>query len=273
MLTKHAGQVETLWERVLPQLVHDLPDDLARLDEVLDAPEILRRFEQHWGRANLKVGRPSIAMATYLRMMVLKHRHGWGYERLVGVVADSFQLRRFCRISIMDEVPDESTIRKLTRRLGPELVQDLTRSAVRLAITERGFKARAMRCDSTVQESDVRYPTDCGLAADAVRVLARTGRKLRAMIPGLTKRVRDRSRAAARRVRELNRSLRRRTGEAKQEVQRLTEEVGALAKASVGQARRLLLEVKEATRGQRMRPHLLRSSISPACQISSEIRW
>ncbi len=254
MLTKQAGQVETIWERVLPQLVHDLPDDLARLDEVLDAPEILRRFEQHWGRANLKVGRPSIAMATYLRMMVLKRRHGWGYERLVGVVADSFQLRRFCRISIMDEVPDESTIRKLTRRLGPELVDDLTRSAVRLAITERGFKARAMRCDSTVQESDVRYPTDCGLAADAVRVLARSGRKLRAMIPGLTKRVRDRSRAAARRVRELNRSLRRRTGEAKQDVQRLTEEVGALAKASVGQARRLLVEVKEATRGQRMRP-------------------
>jgi hypothetical protein len=30
-----------------------------------------------------------------------------------------------------------------------------------------------MRCDSTVQESDVRYPTDCGLASDAVKVLAR----------------------------------------------------------------------------------------------------
>ncbi len=153
----------------------------------------------------------------------------------------------------MNEVPDEYTIRKLTRRLGTELVEDLTRSVVSLAISERGFKVRAMRCDSTVQESDVRYPTDCGLAADAVRVLADRGRKLRAMIPGLTRRVRDRSRAAARRVRGLNRSLRGRTGEAKQEVQRLTEEVAGLARASVGQARRLLVEVKEATRGQRLR--------------------
>jgi len=55
-------------------------------------------------------------------------------------------------------VPDESTVRKLTRRLGPELVDDLTREVVRLAIRERGFRVRAMRCDSTVQEADIRFP-------------------------------------------------------------------------------------------------------------------
>jgi len=175
MLTKQAGQVETVWDELFPELVRTLPDDLARLDQVLDAPGVLRQFEQHWGRANL--GRPSIPMATYVRLMALKHRHGWGYERLVRQVADSFHLRRFCRISIVAEVPDESTVRKLTRRLGPELVDDLTREVVRLAIRGRGFKVRAMRCDSTVQESDVRFPTDCGLAADAVKVLARVARK------------------------------------------------------------------------------------------------
>ncbi len=201
MLTKQAGQVETLWEAVFPELLHPLPEDLFRVDEVLDRPQVLRQFEQHWGRANLKVGRPSIAMASYLRMMLLKHRHGWGYERLVAQVGDSFQLRRFCRISIMDPVPDESTIRKLTRRLGPDLVDDLTRSVVALAVEERGFKPRAVRCDSTVQESDIRYPTDSGLAADAIRVLARLGRKVRDLIPGLNRKVRDRSRAAATRVR------------------------------------------------------------------------
>jgi transposase, IS5 family len=152
MLTKQAGEVETVWDELFPEFVRTLPDDLARLDQVLDAPGVLRQFEQHWGRANLNVGRPSIPMATYVRLMALKHRHGWGYERLVRQVADSFHLRRFCRISIVAEVPDESTVRKLTRRLGPELVDDLTREVVRLAIRGRGFKVRAMRCDSTVQE-------------------------------------------------------------------------------------------------------------------------
>jgi transposase, IS5 family len=118
----------------------------------------------------------------------------------------------------------------LTRRLGPELVDDLTREVVRLAIRDRGFRVRAMRCDSNVQESDVRFPTDCGLAADAVKVLARVARKVHAAIPGLTRKVRDRSRAAGRRIRELNRTLARRTGDAKQEVQRLTEEIAELAR-------------------------------------------
>lgn len=245
MLTKHAGQIETVWEAVFPELLHALPEDLALVDEVLDRPEVLRRFEQHWGRANLKIGRPSIAMATYLRMMLLKHRHGWGYERLVAQVGDSFQLRRFCRISIMDGVPDESTVRKLTRRLGPELVDDLTRLVITDAVTMRAFKPRAVRCDSTVQESDIRHPTDSGLAADAIRVLARLGSKVRAVIPGLSRRVRDRSRAAAARNRELNRSLKRRTGEAKADVQRLTEQLAGLAKASLGQARRLLAEAMQ----------------------------
>jgi hypothetical protein len=45
-----------------------------------------------------------------------------------------------------------------------------------------------MRCDSTVQESDVRIPTDCGLAADAVKVLARVARNVHAVMPDLTRR-------------------------------------------------------------------------------------
>lgn len=248
MLTKASRQVDTIWDGLFPEFVRILPNDLARLDQVLDHPRVLKQFEQYWGRAKLNVGRPSIPMVTYVRLMALKHRHGWGYERLVRQVADSFHLRRFCRISIMDEIPHESTIRKLTRRLGPELVDDLTREVVKLAVRERSFKVRAMRCDSTVLESDIRYPTDCGLASDAVKVLARAGRKLRVAIPGLTRTVRNRGRAAGRRIRELNRSLARRTGDAKREVQRLTEEVADLAKASMGQARRLLEEARQAAR-------------------------
>ena len=247
MLTTEAGQLETIWDGLLPEFMFSMPDDLARLDQVLDTPAVLKRFEKHWGRANLRVGRPSIPMVTYVRLMALKHRHGWGYERLTRQVADSFQLRRFCRLSVVDELPDESTVRKLTRRLGPELVDDLTREVIKLAVKERGFKVRAMRCDSTVQESDIRYPTDCGLAADAVRVLARVAQKVRTAIPGLTRKVRNRSRAAGRRMREVNRSLARRTGDAKHEVQRLTEQIAEFAKISMGQARRLLAEAQLAT--------------------------
>lgn len=35
MLTLSAGQVESLWDEVLPVGVRELPEDLARLDRVL----------------------------------------------------------------------------------------------------------------------------------------------------------------------------------------------------------------------------------------------
>jgi transposase, IS5 family len=103
---------------------------------------------------------------------------GWGYETLIREVSDSPHLRRFCLISLSAPVPDESTVRKLTRRPRPELVDQLIRGVVEMAIRERRIRPQAMRCDSTVVEADIRYPTDAGLAGDAVRTLARAARKV-----------------------------------------------------------------------------------------------
>ena len=127
-------------------------------------------------------GRPSLAMETYVRLMVLKHRCGWGYETLMREVSDSIHLRRFCRLGLTERVPDESTVRKLTRRLGAEVVHQLTRELIGKARREKRFRPRAARIDSTVVEADIRYPTDSGLAADGIRALAREGRKLAAKI-------------------------------------------------------------------------------------------
>lgn len=46
---------------------------------------------------------------------------------MVAEVADSIELRRFCRISLTERVPDESAVRRLTRRIGAETVAELTR--------------------------------------------------------------------------------------------------------------------------------------------------
>lgn len=185
-------------------------------------------------------------MQTYLRLMVLKARCGWGYEALVREVADSLHLRRFCRIPLHAPVPDESTVRKLTRRLGPEVTDALIRRVIELAVRERRFRARALRVDSTVVEADIRYPTDADLCGQAVCALARAARRVRVAVPAATARVRDRGRAVERRLRELGRSLRRRTGEATAAVQRLTEEAAALVRASTREARRLAAQARRS---------------------------
>ena len=140
-------------------------------------------------------------METYVRLMVLKARYRWGYRVLVAEVSDSIHLRRFCRISLSDRVPDESTVRKLTRRVGAETVNELTRTLIETATREKRFRPRAVRIDSTVIEADVRYPTDADLASHGVKALAREGRKLARLVGENQRRVRDRSRAMGRALR------------------------------------------------------------------------
>jgi transposase, IS5 family len=250
MLTLAAAGAEQLWDELLPSEVKELPDDLAALDELLGDPALLAPIAARWEQTARERGRPSLAIETYVRLMVVKHRCGWGYETLVREVSDSLHLRRFCRIALDARVPDESTVRKLTRRLGPEVVAEITRALIVKATREKRFRARAVRIDSTVIEADVRYPTDAGLAAHGARALAREGRKLAKKVGETRRRVRDRSRAMGRRLRAVSRTIRRRSGEAKAEVLKLTAQTGALLDKSVAEARKLAGVARLKARGR-----------------------
>jgi IS5 family transposase len=257
MLRLVAAQAETLWDEALPIEVRELPADLAALDALLSGPRLLAPFTACWqreaivsGTSTVDHGRPTIAIETYVRLMVLKARHGWGYRTLVAEVSDSIHLRRFCRIALTQRVPDESTVRKLTRRIGEQTVNDMTRELISAAVRERRFVGRAVRIDSTVIEADIKYPTDAGLAAHGVKALAREGRKLAVKIAETTVQVRDRSRAMGRKLREVTRTIRRRTGEAKAEVLALTAQTGELLKQSIKEARRLAATARRKARGR-----------------------
>jgi IS5 family transposase len=237
--------------------VRELPADLAALDVLLADPALLapiyerfRREVLEDRRAVLTDGRPTIAMETYIRLMVLKQRYRWGYRSLVAEVSDSIHLRRFCRISLSERVPDESTVRKLTRRFGPDTVNEVTRVLIVEATRSRRFRPRAVRIDSTVIEADVRYPTDAGLAGHGVRALAREAKKLAKLVKEQKRRVRDRSRAMGRTLRAVTRTIRRRSGEAKAEVLKLTAKTGKLLEQSIRETRRLVVIARRRARGR-----------------------
>jgi IS5 family transposase len=257
MLMLLAEQPECLWDDVLPIGVSELPEDLAALDVLLSDQELLWPLVERWqrefretGRLVLTEGRPTIPLESYVRLMVLKQRYRWGYRTLVAEVSDSIHLRRFCRISLTERVPDESTVRKLTRRIGAETVSELTRALIVKATRERRFVPRAVRIDSTVIEADVKYPTDAGLASAGVRTLAREGRQLAKLLGEKKRRVRDRSRSMGRKLRAISRTIRRRSGEAKAEVLALTEQTGELLARSVKEARRLAAIARSRARGR-----------------------
>jgi transposase, IS5 family len=283
VLTIQASGTESLWDEILPAEVKALPGDLTRLDELLTDPALLAPIAVRWERLLAETGsssgrgRPTIAMETYVRLMVVKHRSGWGYETLMREVSDSIHLRRFCRIGMTERVPDESTVRKLTRRLGAEVVHEITRELIWKARREKRFRPRAARIDSTVVEADVRWPTDAGLAADGVRALAREGRKLAAKIGAKRTAVRDRTRSMGRKLRTLTRTIRKRSGEAKREVLELTEQTGQLLQASTTEARALAASARRRARGRGAKAKLKAAAaleqLADRCEkVTSQIR-
>ena len=83
MLRLAGVQAESLFDEVLPVEVRELPEDLTRLDVLLSDRALLEPIDRAWERSARDHGRPTIPMATYVRLMVVKQRSGWGYETLV----------------------------------------------------------------------------------------------------------------------------------------------------------------------------------------------
>jgi transposase, IS5 family len=112
----------TLWDAILPSELLVLPVELARVDGLLDDPVFFDPFVSYFDPV---IGRPSIPMETYLRMMFLKFRYRLGYEALCREVGDSISWQRFCRIPLGTRVPHPTTLMKLTRRCGQAAVAGL----------------------------------------------------------------------------------------------------------------------------------------------------
>ena len=100
-----------------------------------------------------------------------------GPVQTIVLISDSLHLRRFCLIALDQRVPDESTVRKLARRLGPVVVEEITRLVIAKAQRETRFRGQAARIDSTVIEADIRFRlTRCSLCRARGRSLARVAR-------------------------------------------------------------------------------------------------
>ena len=52
-----APQVETLWDELLPVEARELPDDLARIDELFDDPGVVAADRGQWQREVERTGR------------------------------------------------------------------------------------------------------------------------------------------------------------------------------------------------------------------------
>ncbi len=267
----------SLWDQLLPPQARTLSAELTAVDKCL-ADE--RFFDPYLRCFHTLVGRPTVPVETYLRLMYLKHRYRLGYEMLVREVTDSLHWRRFCHLALDAPVPHPTTLSKLTRKYGPDLVHELNRLLVQRATEQKLLRSRKLRIDTTVVQAPIDYPTDIGLLADSARVVTRTVRHLQAAGAAVRTAFRSRTRSIKRALAAVGRSLRMRTNEAKAAVLRQTARVLQCTRQISRQAQRVLrnsrylgqhVQGRTATLVQRTRLHL-RRELQLAARVMEQAR-
>ncbi|MDI6773068.1 MAG: ISNCY family transposase [bacterium] len=227
---------ESLWDHLLPPQARTLSEELATVDALLSDE---RCFEPYRQRFHTRTGRPTVPVEQFLRLMYLKHRYTLGYETLVREVADSLHWRRFCHIALDATVPHPTTLSKLVRKYGPEVLHDLNTVLMRKARDRKLLRGRKLRVDTTVIQAPIEHPTDIGLLDDGVRVITRTVKRLQTAGAAVRTAFRDRTRTIKRALRVVGQTLRKRTGDAKAAVEAQTARVLRVARQVVRQAERI----------------------------------
>jgi IS5 family transposase len=136
-------------------------------------------------------------------------------------------------------LPHPTTLVKLTRRVGPAVVEQLNQALLAKAANHKVLPTHKVRLDTTVVAANVRYPTDAGLLAKAVSTLANTIGRVQATGGATRTTTRDRRRAARRRAHQLARWLRARSEQAKRQVTERTAELAGLAEQAAADAARV----------------------------------
>jgi hypothetical protein len=79
-MLRTVGDQASLWESILPEVCLGMPAELAAVDRMLDDE---RFFAPYRAFFHGTIGRPSIPIETYLRLMLLEYRSSSASSRCV----------------------------------------------------------------------------------------------------------------------------------------------------------------------------------------------
>jgi IS5 family transposase len=238
-----AEQTEELWEPWMRQV-----------DQALDDERLLEIIQDAWNRLCKKSktrGRPGTPAEVILRLLLLKHIRDWSYEELEREVRANFVYRQFTRIG-GGRVPDDKSMSRFSRQLGPAVIEKLHQCVVTIAQEKKVIQGRKLRVDTTVVETNIHYPTDSTLLGDGVRVLTRVMKKVTEAAGQMGTAMRDRSRSIKRRILEIARASRDLSEKGKQKRTAAYGKLLAVTSRVVGQAKKFSAEIaSKVKRGPR----------------------
>ena len=235
--------------------LYQLDEELKKVDELLSQGPLLKPFEALFDES---MGRPGTPAGIYLRMMYLKFRWGLSYEEVEIEVRERLPWRYFCHLSLMDTVPDATTLIKLNQRFGQERVTNLNKQLVGHLVKHRAIKPRRIRIDSTTLEAHIAYPTDIGILHQAVRTLSHRA-------SSLGQRIVSHVRATKKALARWGASSKAKPKERKAQGKKILKKVAQLATDTLAQSRQALQQVSATA------PTPLRQEFSQTIELTAKL--
>jgi len=195
-------------------------------------------------------GRRGLTAPQTLRSLILMRVKNWDYRELRERITDGYTLRSFTHFE-SQRVPKHDAFNRAFNRLTPATLQAVNDAVVQAAVALGVEDGTKLRVDTTVVETDIRYPTDSTLLWDTVRVVTRLVRQLDDLVPAGVGPFTVRTRAARRRMAEIQRMTAK---------QRLTQQVPTY-RALIGITERVVAEARAVVaRAQAPRGDVLRGA-------------
>jgi IS5 family transposase len=263
-MTRRKQPQKTLWEGILADDVKELWEPwMVEADKLLDDDELVDRVFKAQGTRHEHSrtrGRGQTPAEIALRLLLLKHVRNWSYDVLEREVRANLAYRDFSRIGL-DKVPDAKTLARIGQAIGGEVIADLHRRLVELALEKGVVKGAKMRVDTTVVETNIHYPTDSSLLADGARVLTRTMKKVEEKAGGLRRRVRNRTRSVKKQALSIALSTRHKGPEGEKRRKKHYRQLLRVSRQILNDAKRVVGEIEQMGRARSKRLEPLASRL------------
>jgi IS5 family transposase len=237
-----AEETASLWEPWMRQA-----------DRILEDEQLIQAVQEALWKRRPKSrtrGRRGYPAEIVLRMLLWKHIRNWSFGELEREVRPNLVYREFTRIG-SGKVPDAKALGRQAQALDPQVVEQIHRRVVALAVEHKVVQGRKMRVDTTVCETNIHYPTDSSLLGDGDRVLTRLMKKVTAIAGAVGTKVRDSMRNVQRRVAEIARVSRAKGEQGKKRLQPLYGKLLGITQRVVAQAQRFSAEIASGVKRSR----------------------
>jgi IS5 family transposase len=247
------------FQRSTLRITNEFYERYSAISETLErSPRVLALLNRDIGgaldreaRARRRRGRPcEYTSENVLRILVCQVVEGLALREVAVRIDDSWALRQFVRIHD-GPMMDFTTLCRLKNAIKPATWKKINQALAKSAVEAELIDGEQLRLDTTLVETNIRWPSDSGLLWDICRVIARLIRKARKIDPAVA----ADARLQDKRAKKLLVAVARETGKRKIREHRLQRLYGALirqAEAFLETAGAAVAQLAEAVAGKRL---------------------